>query len=315
MYFIAGVDIGGTAIKVGIFKSSDLELLSTFSIETPKKDPQGLDIFEDIIKGLKTHFSELNFEFKDLIGISLAVPCPVVEGYVTLAANLPWKNINVVNEMKKRLSNENILVCAINDANAAVMGENFLLDTPAKNLVFFTLGTSIGGGIIVNSQLLEGVHGYSGEFAHMIVDYRDKKVCGCGQKGCLEHKCSTAAVLEYAKELVEIKKMPSILDFKNLTVRGIFDNVSIDKVSKKVFDRYCKYLAICAANIALIIDPEIFIIGGGISHAGDPLIKNIKKYYNKYARFNSKSIPFVLAKRRNQAGIFGTVCYLKQFLG
>ena len=151
-----------------------------------------------------------------------------------------------------------------------------------KNAVLITLGTGVGGGIIIDGNIHEGSMGYGGEIGHLRVYEENELTCGCGSKGCLEQICGTKGILDYTRQLSE--KNETTIDLNRLSVKTVFDAAKDgDKIANKVIDRVAKYLAISASSLAMIIDPEVFIIGGGVSKAGSFLIDKIEKYYKSEA--------------------------------
>jgi glucokinase len=202
------------------------------------------------------------------------------------------------------------VIVAINDANAAAFGENSVLPKPYENIVFYTLGTGIGGGIIINSNLIEGSHGLAGEIGHMRVSDDPSDICGCGRVGCLETKCATRGILRTASELLKEGKYKTTLTENTLKTINIF-NTRDEELSSKIIEVMVKELAKSAVNIALIVDPEVFIIGGGISLTGQWLIDKIQAQYKKHARFSTSEIPFILATLQNDAGFTGAAYYVK----
>ena len=308
--YIIGVDIGGTNIKIGYFDYESMKLIGTNEFITPK-DNQESSIFACLVECIKSYFHDNNLDYNKIKGIGLAVPAPVVNGYVNKAANLSWHAFNCVEELRKHLSNKGIVIAAINDANAAAYGENRLLEKPYDNVVFYTLGTGIGGGIIINKKLIEGLHGSAGELGHMFFSDEIDEVCGCGQKGCLEQLCGTQAILNYTKGLINSNKYKTSLNPDNLTIKAIFSTSESDEISSIVLDKYAQYIGLSAVNLSCAVDPEAFIIGGGVSLAGTKLLDRIKYYYKKYARFDMGDTPFILAKTKNMAGFTGVAYYLK----
>lgn len=305
MKYTFGIDIGGTNIKVGLFKITEFSLIEKTEVSTPR-DNHMFSIFERTKEIMESLMNNNNISYDEIHGVGFAVPCPVKDGYVETCPNLDWENIDIIEKMKNVLP-EHIKVVVSNDANIAAYGENYSLETPFQNAIFYTLGTGVGGGIIVNGQIVEGRTGSGGEVGHMPV-FEGTDVCGCGKTGCLEQVCGTKAILNYARELS--KKYDSEIDFSNLTVKSIFDAAkNNDLIGQLVLNRVAKYMALSTSILAVSLDPDIIIIGGGIARAGQILIDTIKMYYQNYARFGTIDIPFVLAKTGNDAGIIGAAKY------
>lgn len=305
MKYTFGIDIGGTNIKIGIFGIKNFKLILKKEVPTPKHDHM-VSIFSTIKHLIEEMITELSITYDDILGVGLAVPCPVKNGFVTKCPNLNWSNLDIINAMKVILP-QHIKVVVSNDANIAAYGENHSLETPLKNAIFYTLGTGVGGGIIINGEIVEGRTGSGGEIGHMPI-FEGTELCGCGKTGCLEQVCGTKAILNYARELSQNHQ--SIINFSHLTVKAIFDAAKQnDPVGLGVLERVAKYIALSASVLAVSLDPDIFIIGGGIAKAGQVLIDKIEVFYKQYARFGTVDVPFVLAKTGNDAGIIGAAKY------
>ncbi|MBN2267998.1 MAG: ROK family protein [Acholeplasmataceae bacterium] len=307
--YILGVDIGGTNIKIGIFDSESIELIDKIEFKTPKRD-QDQSIFLNLKSEIDQLIKNHKLVYEDVIGLGVAVPCPVKNGYVFSCPNLVWTNMDIVKELQKSFPS-NIKISVSNDASLAALGENESLDMPYKNAVLITLGTGVGGGVIINGNIHEGSMGYGGEIGHIRVFDENEITCGCGSKGCLEQICGTHGILEYTQKLAKNSK--TSIDMNRLSVKSVFDAAKDgDNLANKVIDRVAKYLAISASILAMIVDPEVFIIGGGVSRAGSFLIDKIEKHYKSEARFSSGHIPFMLAKTGNDAGIIGAAYLVSQ---
>lgn len=305
MNYTFGIDVGGTNIKIGLFSVEPFILIEKREVMTPRVD-QSSSIFKIITNQIQTMMEIYSITYNQIEGIGLAVPCPVKNGKIEMCPNLHWKNLDVVESMKHHLPYD-LRIVVSNDANIAAYGENQSLETPLNNAVLYTLGTGVGGGIIVNGQIVEGRTGSGGEIGHIHI-HEGTEVCGCGKTGCLEQVCGTKAILDYARQLSE--NYDSIIDFERLSVKAVFDAARQgDPIGLKVLDRVSFYLARSASILSVTLDPEIIIIGGGIAKAGNILIDHIKTHYQKESRFSTGDIPFVLAKTGNDAGIIGAAKY------
>lgn len=305
MNYTFGIDVGGTNIKVGLFKISEFSLVEKREVSTPKENHM-FSVFNETKKVMSDILENQNLSFDDIHGVGFAVPCPVKNGFVVKCPNLNWANLDIIDSMKNILP-AHIKVVVSNDANIAAYGENFSLKEPLKNAIFYTLGTGVGGGIIVDGQIVEGRTGAGGEIGHMPI-FEGTEICGCGRTGCLEQVCGTKAILGYARELS--KNYESSIDFSHLTVKAVFDAAKQqDQIGLMVLDQVAKYIALSASILAVSLDPDIFIIGGGIAKAGNILIERIEQHYKHYARFGTIDVPFVLAKTGNDAGIIGAAKY------
>lgn len=308
--FIVGVDVGGTNIKIGLFQKDSMQLIEKFEYKTPQVN-QEHSILETIYSEITGLLARNFLSMTNLYGVGLAVPCPVKDGYVATCPNLSWKNIDLINKMEV-LFPEHVKFAVSNDASIAALGENESLEIPYQNAVLFTMGTGIGGGVIIDGKIYEGSHGFGGEIGHMHVYNEDNLTCGCGSKGCLEQICGTKGILDYVRHLAQSEH--TIIDLNRLSVKAVFDAAKKgDGVGIKTVERVAHHIAISASIIAMIVDPEVFIIGGGISKAGNYLIDLIEKHYKSVARFSTGKIPFILAKTGNDAGIIGAAHFIEKF--
>ena len=308
MKYTLGIEVGGTNIKIGLFTVEPFKLIAKKEIPTPRENHM-VSVFCAARQLMEEMISLNELSFDDIIGAGLAVPCPVKNGFVVKCPNLHWANLDIISTFKEFLPNH-VKVVVSNDANIAAYGENYSLDKPYNNAIFYTLGTGVGGGIIINGNIVEGRTGSGGEIGHMPI-FEGKEVCGCGKTGCLEQACGTKAILNYAKELS--LTLQSSIDFSNLTVKAVFDAAKqADIIGIRVLERVAQYIALSASVLSVSLDPDIFIIGGGIAKVGQILIDKIEKFYKQYARFGTIDVPFILAKTGNDAGIIGSAKYTLQ---
>lgn len=309
--YIYGVDVGGTTIKMGLFTIDKMEIIDSYEIETPSLE-NGSFIFKKIYESILECNQRNLVDMKDLLGIGIDVPCPIKNGYVESCANLHLTDIDLISEMNKYVASH-VRVAIANDATIAAYGENASLDKPYKNAVLITLGTGVGGGVILDGKIVEGSTGFGGEIGHIRVYDEDEKICGCGSKGCLEQICGTKGILDYTKEQLRTKS--SILDPNHLTVKSVFDAAKKnDEVALSTVHRVAKYIGIAASMISMLVEPEVYIIGGGVSKSGPFLIELIEKYYKEHARFSTGKIPFKLAQTGNDAGMIGSALLVKSYI-
>lgn len=300
--FVYGVDVGGTNIKFGLFLLPNMELVMKKQIKTPTKN-QKYEIFSHIEATISSINRSKGIRYEDVKGIGVAIPCPVKDGVVKKCPNLDWDKMDIIKELQKVFS-KRVEVFVSNDATLAAFGENTTLEIPYENAVFYTLGTGVGGGIIVNGEIIEGGTGLGGEIGHMKVFEGGGIACGCGAQGCLEQICGKSGIISYAKKLAEHEE--TTIDLNNINVKMIFDAAkSGDSVALKTVDRVAEHIAISASILAVVIDPNVFIIGGGVSKAGEFLIEKIVEKYQKYARFSTSKTPFISARTGNDAGFIG----------
>ncbi len=305
--YIYGIDVGGTFIKIGLFTNENHEIIDKSEVPTPKGD-HVKSIFNAILKEINHINNKYNLKMDDVFGIGLAVPCPTKNGYISTCANLDFCEFDLVSNFKKILP-DHVIVKVGNDATLAALGENMSLENPYDSAVLFTLGTGVGGGIILDSHIIEGKSGLGGEVGHIKV-FETEEQCGCGASGCLEQVCGTKAILEYAAKQSALLGSALKGEF---TVKDVFDAAKAgDQAGLNTVNRVTEYLAIAAVNLAVSIEPEVFIIGGGISRAGDFLLDLVKKYFLKHSRFNTGDIPVLLAKTGNDAGMIGSYFYIMQ---
>lgn len=291
-----GVDIGGTEIKIGKF--CDQQLLYKTAIKTNIID-QGKHILTDIFSKIDMLIGQ-----DELIGIGIGVPGPVVDGVVLGAQNLGWGRIAASEIVQKHYPG--IKVAILNDANAATLGE--MASGGAKNyknFVFMTIGTGIGGGIVINNQLVEGFTGSTGEIGHIRVAFHNERKCTCGLYDCLEQYASATGIVKTAIEL--LKQKSSLINGHDITAKNVFmfakqkDEVCLEAVSMMV-----EKLASALAAIANTVNPEAFVIGGGVSEAGMFLLDKLEYRFKQLAFFSVRDTKFHLAKLGNDAGMFGT---------
>ncbi len=300
--YIFGVDLGGTSVKLGLF-DKDGKLIEKWEIPT-RKEENGKYILEDIAQTILKKAKEKKIS-EEIIGIGIGVPGPVREdGVVKGCVNIGWEEINVTEELEKKTGYP---VKAGNDANVAALGELWQGGGKGfQNLVMVTLGTGVGGGIILNGKILAGVNGAAGEIGHMPVVYEETEYCNCGKKGCLEQVASASGIVKEMKKILASSTKDSVLRDQQISAKAVFDAIKEkDELAQEAGERLGKYLGIALAHITAVIDPEIIVIGGGVSKAGDVLLELIQKYYMEKAFLPSRSVKFALATLENDAGIYG----------
>ena len=303
MEYCFGVDLGGTTVKIGLFQT-DGRIVDKWEIPT-RVENKGEAILPDIAEALKKKMEEKGLENSQVSGVGIGIPAPVdEEGIVQNTANLGWGYKEVKREMEA-LTGMN--VAAGNDANVAALGEMWLgAGMGQKNMIMVTLGTGVGGGIIVNGQALAGAHGAGGEIGHICVNPKETERCGCGKKGCLEQYASATGITRLAKKRLAADDKNSALRGKEVKAKEVFDALKAgDEVAEEIVEEFGTYLGHAMANLAVVADPSVIVIGGGVSKAGEILLGYIEKYFKEKAFFANKDIKFVLAKLGNDAGICG----------
>lgn len=303
MKYCFGVDIGGTTVKIGLF-TTEGELLEKWEIKT-RTENHGEAILPDVAESLQNKMQEKNIRKSEVDGIGIGIPAPVMEdGVVQKTANLGWGHKEVSREMKELTG---IPVAAGNDANMAALGEMWLgAGKGQKNMIMVTLGTGVGGGIIVNGKPLAGSHGAGGEIGHFCVNEEETETCGCGNTGCLEQYASATGISRLARRRLERDDSPSSLRGSEISAKAVFDALKEgDAVAKEIVEEFGSYLGHALAAIAVITDPSVIVIGGGVSKAGEILLEYVEKYFHEKAFFANQDTRFVLAQLGNDAGICG----------
>lgn len=300
-----GIDVGGTTVKMGLF-TTEGELLDKWEILTRKEDG-GAYILNDVAASVEAKLAEKNIAKEDVAGAGIGVPGPTLDtGYVSICVNLGWKDKNPANELSELLS---IPVKAGNDANVAALGEMWKGGGEGYlDVVLLTLGTGVGGGIIINGEIAPSHRGVGGELGHITVNPDEEATCNCGNHGCLEQYASATGVVRIAKKLLAASKEESSLrTLETVTAKDVFDAAKAgDHLAVEAVEVLGKYLGLVVANVALTVDPDVFVIGGGVSKAGQVLIDVITKYYHKFAKIiGDNKAKVVLAKLGNDAGIYG----------
>lgn len=303
-----GVDVGGTTIKMGLF-TVEGELLEKWEIPT-RTENQSEAVLPDVAAAVKGKMAEKGIDKQEVAGVGFGVPGPVTsEGVIVMNANLGWRNKHVSKELEELTG----LPCkGGNDVKTAGLGEMWRGGAAGyKDTVFITLGTGVGAAIIVDSKVILGSKGAAGEVGHIKVDGEITQPCGCGGMGCMEQFASAPGIVRMAKQLLEESDRPSLLREGEITAKAVFDAVKAgDEVAKEVAEKFGHYLGYALAATAAIVDPEAFIIGGGVSRAGDILIEYVQKYYKQYVWPGCRDKEFVLAKLGNDAGIYGAASYV-----
>ncbi|TCL54809.1 glucokinase [Kineothrix alysoides] len=304
--YVFGVDVGGTTVKLGLF-DKDGELLDKWEVPT-KTENGGEKILPDVAASIQRKMKEKSIRKDEVIGVGLGAPGPIdAEGTVYVAVNLGWGTFSIRDTLSGLLD---MKVKAGNDANVAALGEMWKGGGKGcKNLVAVTLGTGVGGGIIVNGEILTGTSGAGGEIGHIHVQDGETEVCGCGNTGCLEEYASATGIVRLARRALESTSEPSILrnrPVETLSAKAVFDAVKEnDAVAIQIAEKFGEYLGKGLGVIAGVVNPEIFVIGGGVSKAGDILFDYIKPYFDKTVFKGCKNVEFALATLGNDAGIYG----------
>ena len=288
-----GIDVGGTTVKCGLFSVKG-DILDKWEIPT-RTENNGVNILPDVAAAIDAKIQEKGIARDTIAGVGVGIPGPVNEdGAVICAVNLHWGYVELEKELEKLTG---LTVKAGNDANVAALGEMWKGGGAGyHNVVMVTLGTGVGGGIIVNGKIVTGIH----------VEDDETLSCNCGNQGCLEQYASATGVVRLANRMLEATDKASVLRNEEVTAKAVFDAVKAgDELAMEVAEKFGKYLGTALAVIAGVVDPEVFVIGGGVSKAGKILLDYVEKYYKKYVFQGSRDCAFALAELGNDAGICG----------
>ncbi|NIK79940.1 glucokinase [Paenibacillus castaneae] len=301
-----GVDVGGTAIKLGIC-NADGVLLQTY--EGPTETNKGTDtILQNIANYSKQIVDESEYDWDQVggVGVGIAGFLDIPNGIVKFAPNLKIENVNLKQYLEQELGTT---VKVNNDANVAALGEAWGgAGKGIAHCVCYTLGTGVGGGIIINHKIVEGFKGMAGELGHMaIVPDLEAIQCGCGKMGCLETVSSATGIIRMAKDAVERGDRTSLSQVENIMAKDVLDAAKAgDEVATRIVNRAAYYLGKSMAMIAIVLNPQYFIIGGGVSKAGDFLFDQIREVFEKYTQDQAKEeVKIVAATLGNNAGVVG----------
>lgn len=299
-----GIDVGGTSVKCGLFQT-DGTLADKWEIPT-RTENQGENILPDVAEAIRNKMQERGIDKADVAGVGIGIPGPInTKGEAACAVNLYWGFKPVAKELSELTG---LPAKAGNDANVAALGEAWKgAAAGAQNVVMATLGTGVGGGIIVDGKIVAGHHGAGGEIGHANIDHSETEKCNCGNSGCLEQYTSATGIVRVARQILESSSETSTLrGIEKLTAKDVLDAFKDgDVLAGKIMEQVGDKLGGALAFIAAVVDPEAIVIGGGVSKAGQPLIDCIQKYYRQYAFSLCKDTPMVIASLGNDAGIYG----------
>lgn len=301
-----GIDVGGTTCKIGFFETSG-KLIDKWEIKTNTEN-NGVAILSDIAQAVDNKLAQEGISKDDVQGVGIGVPGPVKSnGVVNRCVNLGWGIVNVEEELGNLTG---LKVKAGNDANVAALGEMWQgAAKGCKDVIMVTLGTGVGGGIIVDGKVVAGFNGAGGEIGHITVNHDEIEACNCGQYGCLEQYTSATGIVRVAKrKLAKTNDETSLRNFPELTAKDVFDEAKNgDAVALGLVDEVCGILGSTLSNIACVVDPEVVVIGGGVSKAGSILIESIQKHFVETSFHACRNTKFVPAGLGNDAGMYGCV--------
>ena len=301
-----GVDLGGTTVKIAFF-SRQGEMLHKWEIPT-RTENKGAHILPDIAAAIENFMAQKQIAKQDVLGIGIGVPGAVDNaGVVAGCDNLGWGIFNVAETFSALTG---LPVKAGNDASVAALGECWKGSGAGfRNMLLVTLGTGVGGGIVVDGKIVLGASGAAGEIGHMVINKEETESCGCGKKGCVEQYCSATGIVRLAKRYLASSDTPSSLrDFQILTCKDVFDAAKAgDAAAAAILEQVYGYMGEFIANICNVLNPEAVVIGGGVSKAGQPLLDGIRRHFDKYIYHASTNVTFAIAALGNDAGAYGAV--------
>lgn len=300
-----GIDVGGTTVKCGLFQT-DGTVVEKWEIPT-RTENKGENILPDVAETINHKIEERGIDKADVEGVGIGIPGPInAKGEAACAVNLYW-GFTPVAQILHDLTG--LKAEAGNDANVAALGEAWKgAAAGAQSIIMVTLGTGVGGGIIVDGKIIAGAHGAGGEIGHATVNYEESEKCNCGNHGCLEQYASATGIVRVAGRILAASDEASTLrELQNITAKDVMDAFKAgDAVAVRIVEQVCELLGGALAGFAAVVDPEAIVIGGGVSKAGQPLIDCIQKHYVSHAFPSCKETPIVLATLGNDAGIYGS---------
>lgn len=299
-----GVDLGGTTVKIAYFDETG-KMLDKWEIPTVTENG-GEQILPHIAASIRQYLQAHQIPDGDILGIGIGVPGPVdAQGVVNRCVNVGWGVFNIAQELSRRTG---FPVKAGNDANVAALGEFWMGGGQGcHNMVFVTLGTGVGGGIVVEGKLLHGAHGSGAEIGHLLLNREETLVCTCGKRGCVEQYCSATGVVRLAHRYFAAHDTESPLrTLEKLTCKDIFDAAKAgDQAANAILDQFYAYAGEFLGNVCSTVDPEVVVLGGGVSKAGQMLIDGIEPYFQQCVFHAASGARFALASLGNDAGAYG----------
>ena len=300
-----GVDIGGTTVKLAYFDENGT-LLDKWEIPTVT-DNGGQQILPDVASSIAEYLQKHGVEHNSIIGVGVGVPGPVSgTGVVNRCVNLGWGVFNIAEELSRLTG---FPVKAGNDANVAALGEYWMGGGAGfRSMVMVTLGTGVGGGIVLDGKLLHGAHGAGGEIGHLVLRKGEQEPCGCGKYGCAEQYCSASGVVRLAKRhLAATEAVSCLRNLEVITAKDVFDAGNAgDAVALEILEDYYDHLGEFLADLCCVVDPEVVVLGGGVCKAGQVLLDGIRPYFRKHVFHAASGAAFAIAKLGNDAGVYGT---------
>ena len=299
-----GIDLGGTTVKLAYFDETGT-MLDKWEIPTDISE-NGKHILPDIAAAILAYIEEKKIPREALLGAGIGVPGAVnSQGIVAGCDNLGWGHFSVKDALEPLLG---MPVVAGNDATVAALGECWKGGGQGyKSMVLVTLGTGVGGGIILDGKPVHGSTGAGGEIGHMVLNRNETAVCGCGKKGCVEQYCSATGIARLTRlALAESDTPSSLRGMERIMAKDVFDAASAgDKLAQDVLEQVYAYMGEFIANICCVVNPEIIVFGGGVSRAGQPLLEGVKRHFARWGYHACQDTKFALATLGNDAGAYG----------
>ena len=299
-----GVDLGGTTVKLAFFDQEGT-MLEKWEIPTVTENG-GARILPDIAASSEGYLQTHRIDRESVLGVGMGIPGPVSsKGVVNKCVNLGWGVFNIEQTMSQLVS---LPVRAGNDANVAALGEAWKGGgKDSGSMVLVTLGTGVGGGIVVDGKLICGAHGAAAEIGHLVLNRQEPEACNCGKRGCAEQYCSATGLVRLARREMEVSHLGSPLRYlPALTAKDVFDaGKAGDPLANRVLDTYYRLMGEFLADVCIVTDPEVVVLGGGVSKAGQVLLDGIRPYFDQYIFHASRGVRFALASLGNDAGAYG----------
>jgi len=314
MKYYAGLDLGGTFVKGGIVDEKG-NILIAGKVPTGKERHYS-EIAADMANLIKDLAKKANISMDDVIAVGIGSPGTIdsKNGVIYYSNNIAWNNVPLCAEIEKNLNKKAFVT---NDANAAALGESWVgAGKKYNSIVFITLGTGVGGGVIIDRKLFEGFRSAGAELGHAVIKMGGEK-CTCGRRGCFEAYASATALIRQTKTAMNKDKTSKLWqvvegDLEKVEGKTVFDGIALgDKTAKKVLNNYIKYLSEGLANIINEFRPQAIVLGGGVCGAGDVLLKPLKRKINKivYGGVKYAPVKVEIASLGNDAGLVGAVKY------
>ncbi|WLR49782.1 ROK family glucokinase [Bacillus tianshenii] len=309
--WLVGIDLGGTSIKLA-FITLDGELVHKWHIPTNTSDG-GRNITSDIASSIKEQLSVCGGHQEYLQGIGMGAPAfiEMATGYVYHAVNIGWREYALKEELEAATGLPAVID---NDANVAAIGEMWKgAGDGSDQLLCVTLGTGVGGGIIINGEIVHGINGMAGEIGHITVETENGAPCNCGKTGCLETVASATGIVRLARQAAVQNSKSILRDVETLTAKDVFEVAEKgDTAAIQVIERVTHDLGLALANLSNAINPEKIVLGGGVSKAGNNLLKHLRKAFEKYALPRvSEGADLEIATLGNDAGVIGAAWLVK----